>query len=234
MVFALLLALGTWQWQRRTWKEGLLAAIAERQALQPATSFDPAALGCAPTKGLDDPCDFRPVLLTGRMSAAPEVHIFISIPRQPNGLQGNGYWVLRVFTAAASGSRIWVNTGFVPADKKAALPAPSADDSAIRGVLRRAEPRGRFSGANDLAKNVYYVRDPKEFPPCAAAGAPCEADYYVDMTGPTPAGGLPYPMAGQLAIPNRHLEYALTWYGLAATWLVIAGLALRKRAVNDD
>ena len=39
-------------------------------------------------------------------------------------------------------------------------------------------------------------------------------------------------MAGKTDIPNRHLEYALTWYGLAATLLVIAGILARQRLAN--
>jgi surfeit locus 1 family protein len=61
-----------------------------------------------------------------------------------------------------------------------------------------------------------------------------EPTYYFDMSGPVPASGLPYPMAGKQVIPNRHLEYALTWFGLAATWLVIAAVAIRRRSVNSD
>ena len=30
-------------------------------------------------------------------------------------------------------------------------------------------------------------------------------------------------------LPNNHLQYALTWYGLAATLLVIAGMSLYRR-----
>jgi surfeit locus 1 family protein len=237
LVFAILMGFGTWQMQRRAWKEALLRTIAERQALPPAVTFDRAALGCRPDQGLEDPCDFRPVRLTGRIADPAQVHIFISIPRQPNGLQGNGYWVFRQFEfsgdTAGRAARVWVNTGFVPSDQKDAAP-PLAGRLDLTGVLRRAERRGRFSGANDMAKNVYFVRDPAEFP---ATGA-TETAYYVDMSGPVPPSGarvgLPYPMAGKQMISNRHLEYALTWYGLAATWLLVAGVAIRRRFVNTD
>jgi surfeit locus 1 family protein len=229
LVFAILAGFGTWQAQRRTWKEALLRTIAERQTLAPATVFDPKTLGCAPDKGLEDPCDFSPIRLSGRITDPMAVHIFISIPRQANGLVGNGYWVFRRFEPTDGSTGLWVNTGFIPADKKAtALPPPG--DSVITGMLRRAEPRGRFSGSNDLKNNVYFVRDPTEFP--AAPGL--ERSYYIDMTGPVPPSGLPYPMAGKQAIANRHLEYALTWFGLAATWLVVAGVAIRRRSLNSD
>ncbi len=34
---------------------------------------------------------------------------------------------------------------------------------------------------------------------------------------PKPPGGLPRGGVTRVQLPNRHLEYALTWYGLAAT-----------------
>ena len=40
---------------------------------------------------------------------------------------------------------------------------------------------------------------------------------------PAPPGGLPRGGVSRLDLPNRHLEYALTWYGLAAS---LAGVYL--------
>jgi surfeit locus 1 family protein len=241
LVFAILAALGTWQMQRRAWKEALLATLAVQQALPPVTSFDPAALGCEASRGLLDPCDFRPIRLRGRIADPTEAHIFIAIPRQPNGLAGVGYWVFAVFeiTDPTGPSQVWINRGFVPQGRKP--PESRVDLSAnapmlLTGVIRRSEPRTWFSGANDWRNNTFYVRSPAEFDPCLlrTTTARCQPlapfDYYIDMTGPVPATGLPYPMAGSLTIPNRHLEYALTWYGLAATWLIIALAAMRRRS----
>jgi len=36
LVFAVLIALGTWQIERKAWKEGLIAAMTERLAASPA------------------------------------------------------------------------------------------------------------------------------------------------------------------------------------------------------
>jgi surfeit locus 1 family protein len=38
---------------------------------------------------------------------------------------------------------------------------------------------------------------------------------------PAPPGGFPKGGTTRLELPNRHLEYALTWYGLAAALVVI-------------
>jgi surfeit locus 1 family protein len=46
---------------------------------------------------------------------------------------------------------------------------------------------------------------------------------------PNPSG---YPIGGvtQIDLPNNHLAYAVTWYGLAAALVVIAALAMRRKA----
>jgi cytochrome oxidase assembly protein ShyY1 len=42
------------------------------------------------------------------------------------------------------------------------------------------------------------------------------APFYVEMEIPVPSGGLPHPGRVQPSLPNTHLQYALTWLGLAA------------------
>ena len=41
--------------------------------------------------------------------------------------------------------------------------------------------------------------------------------FYIDQLAPAPPGGLPVPLDGKYSLSNRHLEYALTWWGLALT-----------------
>jgi surfeit locus 1 family protein len=38
---------------------------------------------------------------------------------------------------------------------------------------------------------------------------------------PQPPGGLPQGGVTRIALPNRHFEYALTWYGLAAALVAV-------------
>jgi surfeit locus 1 family protein len=54
------------------------------------------------------------------------------------------------------------------------------------------------------------------FGPRAIAALPFVVEADVQ---PAPPGGLPRGGVTRLSLPNRHLEYALTWYGLAATLL---------------
>jgi surfeit locus 1 family protein len=54
------------------------------------------------------------------------------------------------------------------------------------------------------------------------------APVFVQLAG-TPVGGsdAPRPVVPVVAIPNNHLSYALTWFGLAAALAIMAVLALR-------
>lgn len=76
-----------------------------------------------------------------------------------------------------------------------------------------------FDGVADPAKNIWYVRAPAEMWPADPDGTLNEMWAYVDQTGPIPAGGFPLPLAGKIELSNLHLEYAITWYGLALTLL---------------
>jgi surfeit locus 1 family protein len=52
----------------------------------------------------------------------------------------------------------------------------------------------------------------------------------VDADATPVPGGLPLGGATQISIPNNHLSYALTWFGLAATLLVFfIWFAIRQR-----
>jgi surfeit locus 1 family protein len=172
------------------------------------------------------------VRLRGVFDHTEERHIFTAPPRAPGvpATARAGYWVLTPLRLEGTGRIAHVNRGFVPDDRKAADSRAAGQPSGtveIVGLYRTADRRATFDGANDPAGNVWYVRDPAELWPRAfpAATSPGGAwpVAYVDMTGPPPGGGLPLPLGGRTTISNRHLEYALTWYGLAGTLLAVYG-----------
>ncbi len=41
------------------------------------------------------------------------------------------------------------------------------------------------------------------------------APFYIDQESPVPAGGLPLPGKVVVSLPDNHLQYAITWFGLA-------------------
>jgi surfeit locus 1 family protein len=66
------------------------------------------------------------------------------------------------------------------------------------------------------------VRDPAAIAAAKglAQGKAQVAPFYVEQESPAPPGGLPQPGKLVVSLPDNHLQYALTWFGLAA---VLAG-----------
>jgi surfeit locus 1 family protein len=217
----ILLGLGSWQLQRLAWKNAVLSRVAALQAA-PAQS-GPAALERM-AAGAD--LDFTRVRLQcPGLASAPYLELF----SVREGAAGS-----RLISACRiSGARyrsVLVDRGFV-ADATSARPPIDVSDLRpveIVGVLRQPEAGNPFSPTNDPAANRWYVRD------IAAMAAQLKADAPAPLTlmaetssNPEWAALEPAPLPAD--IPNRHLEYALTWFGLAAALVgVYAAMLWRK------
>ena len=149
-------------------------------------------------------------------------------------VSGPGYWV---FTPArlADGSIVIVNRGFVPEDRKD--PKSRADGQIsgpvdIVGAMRWPDTRHWFTPNDDAAHNLWFSRDPQAI--AAAKGLGAVAPFYVEQEAPVPPGGLPQPGKLVVALPDNHLQYAITWYGLAAALVVVFVVwAFGTRAARD-
>ena len=120
------------------------------------------------------------------------------------------------------GEIVLVDRGFVPREKKD--PATRAagqieGETNLIGVARAPQARGTFSNADDVGKNVWYTRDPKTMG--AALKLTHVAPFYVEADAAPNAGGFPVGGRTQVNIRNEHLQYAITWFGLAAVLLAV-------------
>jgi surfeit locus 1 family protein len=87
----------------------------------------------------------------------------------------------------------------------------------VDGFLRVPEGRNSFTPADLPAKREFYTRDPAAI--AAALGLP-PAPFYLEAR--REGDGLTAPAGVDVRelierIPDNHLSYALTWFGLAAT-----------------
>lgn len=224
---SILIGLGTWQLQRRTWKDGIIARIKAQQGQPPVSgtaSWPDLPCRTISENTLDDPCEYQPVSLRGVFDHAQERHIFTASPKAPGvpTTSPGGYWVFVPMRIDGGARTVYVNRGFVPEtlkDQSRRVTGQPTQPVEITGLYRSSQKRAMLDGANDPAKNIWYVRNPAELWALGAA-----APAYLDMAGPVPAGGWPLPLAGKVELSNRHLEYALTWYGLAATLVGVFGV----------
>jgi len=223
LAFAALIALGTWQIERKAWKEALIAALTERvgtppQALPPANDW---------SKFDRSRDEYRRVRFTASLDNAREALVFAAASAFRPDVTSPGYWV---FTPArlSDGSIVVVNRGFVPdgrRDPKSRPRGQIAEAIEITGALRWPDQRQWFTPADDVSHNLWFTRDPagiaaaKGLEPGTAAVAP----FYVEQEASTPPGGLPQPGKLVVTLPDNHLQYALTWFGLAAVLAAVFG-----------
>ncbi|OKP79329.1 cytochrome c oxidase assembly protein [Ensifer adhaerens] len=220
--FAILVSLGTWQMQRLHWKESLLSAMAERRSAPPATL---AEIEKILADGGD--IDYRTVSVTGGFDHTKERHFFATF----NGR--TGYYV---FTPLRLDDDrfLFVNRGFVPFEQKDASTRLAGELPAFAGVHGLARPKldGKPSSLvpdNDLAKNIFYWKDLDTM--ASSVGLPADkvVPLFVDADATPNPGGLPIGGVTQFDLPNNHLQYALTWYGLAAALVLVSGIYAMRR-----
>lgn len=222
--FALLIGLGKWQLDRKIWKENLIATITARSSAPPESLPLPAAWPHL-SQATDE---YRRVRFSAEYLIDRQALVYTAGSAFRPDVSGAGYWV---FTPArlAGGGIVVVNRGFVPFDRKELASggqrAPIKVD--ITGVLRWPETRGFFTPDDDPQQNIWYVRRPRVI--AAAKGWGTVAPFYIDQENPQPAGG--WPRAGKLvvALPDNHLQYALTWFALALGLIGIYGAWLFRR-----
>lgn len=210
-----LVGLGTWQLYRLHWKEGLIAA---RQA---AVAGPPIALPetLAAASGLE----FRHVKLAGEFLNPGELYVHaISRDGDP------GFHVVTPFRLH-DGNIVLVDRGFVPEarrDPQTRAAGERAGPVTVTGLLRLASAdRSWFTPANEPARNLWFSMD---LPAMAAAD---RLDHvlplYVDADAAPVPGGLPRGGQTDTNLPNDHLQYALTWYGLAVVCVLYYLLFVR-------
>ena len=231
LVCAALIALGSWQVQRRAWKLDLIQRVDARIHAPPVAAPPPADWPNV-TAARDE---YRHVSVRGRYIDAATVRV------QAVTEVGSGSWLLTPLRRA-DGSVVLVNRGFVPSGWKPTDASRDATggDVTVSGLLRMTEPRGGFLRRNDPAADRWYSRDVQAI--AAAKRLPRVAPYFIDAErAPAPATSATaaslWPLGGLTVVRfnNNHLVYALTWFGLAlmvigATWRVATEARRRRLA----
>jgi surfeit locus 1 family protein len=223
--FVVLVALGTWQIERKAWKEELIEVLRQRAAAAPV-ALPPREFWTTPKSAS---YEFRRFTFRAEFHHTQEAFVYTVGSALRPDISGPGYWI---FTPAklSDGSLVIVNRGFVPQDR---LDTHTRGEGQVLeavdivGALRWPEPRGWFTPKDDPAGNVWYVRDHRAM--AAAKGWGEVEPFYIDQESPVPPGGLPKVGPLSVQLRNEHLQYALTWYGLAAVLVVVFTIWARGR-----
>jgi surfeit locus 1 family protein len=196
---AILVSLGTWQLRRLEWKTAVLAEIDAR------LTADPVPVPAAPDAEADR---YRRVRAKGTLLPG-EIHVYTSAP--PRGV---GYRVIAPM-ALADGRRVLLDLGFVPIEAKDAPRPPGP--VAVTGTLAWPE---EGEARPDRERNIWIGRDVT----LMAEALGTEPVLVVVSESDDPAAPTPLPVTANL--PNDHLGYAVTWFGLAAVWTLMTVLWL--------
>ena len=218
-VVLLCLGLGFWQIQRLHWKEGLIAERAAAVAAPPV----PAPETLAQARGME----FRHVTAEGVFSNDKEIFLGAT-----SAAGREGYQVLTPLEQS-DGRIIFVNRGFIPRELKDRAKRSAGEPAGpvrIEGLLR-LPPKGRpnwFLPDNRPDRNYWFWVD---LPAMAAADKLDRvAPFYIDADATPNPGGWPRGGVTRLALPNNHLQYAVTWFSLAVAMAVIYVVYHRRKA----
>jgi surfeit locus 1 family protein len=221
VALAVLVSLGNWQVRRLAWKEDLLARIGERINADPIPLSRVVAL-------LNDGGDieYLPVTAIGAFLPDAEQHVLST-------WKGASGWNVYAPMRTDQGI-VFVNRGFVPYDRKALETRPESlpeGEQAITGLARLplSEKPGFLVPDNSPAKNEYYWKDIAAMTASAGLDRSEVLDLFVDAGPYDDPAALPVGGVTNIDLPNNHLQYAVTWYGLAAALVGVAGVFLWRR-----
>jgi cytochrome oxidase assembly protein ShyY1 len=220
-------ALGTWQLERRAWKEALIAKLDRRLADQ-ATPLPPRAVWANLNSAEDE---FRRVSFSAAFIPGMQALVYTASSPVRTQPSGPGYWLFAL-ARLASGDLLAINRGFLPENHQDSetLVEPGASRTMV-GVMRWPEARGYFAPRGDSAHNLWFVRDHLAI----AAGMGWQQSgaqlppFYIDLEAPAPASGWPRPVTPGINVRNAHLQYAITWYALAGVVSFMFVIWLRNR-----
>jgi surfeit locus 1 family protein len=209
VLFAAFTALGVWQIERLHWKLGLIAEVDQNLKAAPLSAAEAFALG---PRG----AQYHRVRLSGRFNNAEETYVYTTAPG------GDAvYHVIAPFMLD-DGRVLMVDRGMVPErlrDPRTRAAGQRNGEQQIAGVWRIPDPPSMFTPPPDLKHRIWFSRDVTAMAKldCVQISAPVIVEA---AAAPNPGG---WPKGGQTVVVfrNDHLQYAITWFAMAA--IVLGG-----------
>ena len=211
---AVLISLGTWQLQRLSWKQTVLAQIEERIVEAPV------ALPAQPDPAADK---YLSVSVEGVMKPQA-LRVLVSLKSA-----GAGYRLISPFMM--DGRTILVDRGFISVNDPLPEPISPEAKSVVVGNLHWPNETDSYTPAPDVEQNIWFARDVDVM----AAALKTDPIMIVLRTTSQPnAAVIPLPVDTS-RIPNDHLQYAITWFLLAFIWAAMTCyfLVRTKRSLTE-
>ena len=229
LMIALFIGLGVWQLQRRAAKHALIAALTDRVASAPVPLPPPTEW---PTL-TPERDEFRRVSFTASYAKLPDAMVYSAGSAVREDVSGPGTWAF-LPSRLASGEIVVIDAGFVAntmqersiQDRQVGKLA-TGEPVTLTGYLRFPEAAGALTAAENRDKRLWFTRD--HLVMAKALGWGDVAPFYIDLEAPVPDNGIPKPGPLSPHLRDEHMQYALTWFSLAAALMIAFAVWTRGR-----
>ena len=197
------LALGSWQIIRLNWKLELINQI--------ETSLKDIPVNLSNSKHKN----YLRIKTRGSIDFEKQIYLY--------NLNEKGKPGFEVINPLKVGNNNYLlNRGWIPFNKKEDETINVIDENYINGVLRKQIKPNIFKPENDLSKNYWFTLDRDDIFKFTGKNF---SPYVIYLSG---NNEFPKPKSITANISNNHKKYALTWFSLAISILLIY-LYLRKK-----
>ena len=202
-IILVLISLGSWQLYRLNWKLNLISEI------DSSLKNDPVELSKSNKK------NYLRIITSGKVDFDKQIYLY--------NLNDSGKPGFEVINPILIGNENYlINRGWIPFEKKELLEINLINQKEIVGTLMLQSKPSSFKPKNDLEKNYWFTlnRDEifkftgKEF-----------SEYVIYLNGDYK---VPKPRMITAKISNNHKKYAITWFSMAISILLIY-LYFRKK-----
>jgi surfeit locus 1 family protein len=227
LTLALLIGLGVWQLQRRVEKHALIAQLTERLAAAPGAL--PSAAQWSTLAPARD--EFRRVRFSATYEQRPDAMVYSSGSAIRDDVSGPGTWAF-LPARLPGGETVVINAGFVQntmqdrgQQDRAVARLVTGAPVMLTGYIRFPESPGALTPAENIARRLWFTRD--HLAMARALGWGEVAPFYIDLEQPVPESGIPKSGPLEVHLKDDHLQYAITWFGLAGAVVIAFGVWLK-------
>ena len=229
LMVAIFVGLGVWQLARRTEKHALIAALDSRVTAAPVP-LPPSSEWHALNAANDE---FRRVTFTATFLNLPDAMVYSAGSAVREDVSGPGTWAF-LPARLPSGETVVIDAGFVAntmqersVEDRATAKLVTSEPVTLTGYLRFPEVAGWLTPADNRDKRLWFTRD--HLMMASALGWGEVAPFYIDLETPAPDNGIPKPGSLSPHLRDEHMQYAITWFSLAAALVIAFAVWARGR-----
>ena len=202
-IILVLLSLGSWQLYRLTWKTDLISEIKN------SLKNNPVELSKSDKK------NYLRIKTSGTIDFDKQIYLY--------NLNDNGKPGFEIINPILIGNENYlINRGWIPFDKKNQSEINLFDSNNIIGTLKTQLKANSFKPDNDVKKNYWFTLDRDDI--FSHTGKKF-SKYIIYLNGDYK---VPKPKVITANISNNHKKYAITWFSMAISILLIY-LYFRKK-----